>query len=124
MKKLIATFSFVLGVVALSFGQNPSNTAMTEGADALEKSKSTGTYVYTLPEGTTDAEVTKAASYYPDFFTVSFDESTLEATVEITGETKQSSQIMMRFLSGCGVSYVNVEGQEYQLHGFYQNHIE
>ena len=124
MKKLIATFTFVLGLVALSFGQDASNTAMTEGADALQKSKSTGTYVYKMPNGTTDAEVTKAASYYKDFFTVSFDESTLEATVEITGEKQPSTQIMMRFLSGSGVSYVNVEGKDYDLQAFYTDHLK
>ena len=89
MKKLISTLAFVLGVVALSFAQDAKNTAISQGAKELANSKETGVYVYTLPEGVTQEEVTKMASYYPDYFTVSYDASSREASVEITGETAE-----------------------------------
>jgi VCBS repeat-containing protein len=124
MKKLISTLAFVLGVVALSFAQDVKNTAVSQGATELANSKMSGTYVYTLPEGTTDEQVTKAASYYTDYFTVSYDASSREATVNITGETSPSSQVMLRFLSGCGVMYVDVDGESHQLNLFYADYVK
>jgi len=124
MKKLISTLAFVLGVVALSFAQDAKNTAMSQGAEELANSKESGTYVYTLPEGITDEEVTKAASYYPGYFTVSYDASSREASVAITGEAGPSSQVMLRFLSGCGVRYVNVDGEDHQLNLFYVEYLK
>lgn len=124
MKKLISTLAFVLGVVALSFAQDAKNTAISQGAKELANSKESGTYVYTMPEGTTQEEVAKAASYYPDFFTVSYDASSREATVEITGEQAPSSQVMLRFLSGCGVMYVDVDGDSHQLNLFYADYVK
>ena len=124
MKKLISTLAFVLGLVALSFAQDAKNTAMSQGADELAKSKNSGTYVYTLPDGITEEQVTKAASYYPDNFTVSFEASTGEATVEITGDHARSSQIMIRFLSGCGVRYVDVDGENHELYAFYTDYLK
>jgi len=124
MKKLISTLAFVLGVVALSFAQEVKNTAMSQGAAELATSKESGTYVYTLPDGTTEEQVTKAASYYPDYFTVSYDASSREATVTIKGEQAQSSQIMIRFLSGCGVRYVDVDGENHQLNLFYAEYLK
>lgn len=124
MKKLISTLAFVLGVVALSFAQDAKNTAMTQGAQELANSKESGTFVYTLPEGTSEESVTKAASYYPDYFTVTYDASSREASVEITGEAGPSSQVMLRFLSGCGVRYVNVDGDDHQLNLFYAEYLK
>ncbi len=124
MKKLISTLVFVLGVVALSFAQDAKNTAISQGAKELATSKVNGTYVYTLPEGTTQEEVTKVAAYYPDYFTVSFDASSREASVQITGETAPSSQVMLRFLSGCGVMYVDVDGDSHQLNLFYAEFVK
>jgi hypothetical protein len=77
-----------------------------------------------LPDGTTEEQVTKAASYYPDYFTVSYDASSREATVTIKGEQAQSSQIMIRFLSGCGVRYVDVDGENHQLNLFYAEYLK
>lgn len=124
MKKLISTLAFVLGVVALSFAQDAKNTAVSQGAQELANSKDTGVYVYTLPEGVTQEEVTKMASYYPDYFTVSYDASSREASVEITGETAPSTQVMLRFLSGCGVMYVDVDGDSHQLNLFYADFVK
>lgn len=124
MKKLISTIAFVLGVVALSFAQEASNTAQSQGSEALAKSKMSGTYVYTLPEGTTSDEVQKAASYYTKYFTVNYDNASQEAAIEIVGETNPSTQIMLRFLSGCGVRYVDVDGEAKQLNIFYADHVK
>lgn len=124
MKKLISTLTFVLGVVALSFGQDASNTASTQGADALVTSKTSGTYVYTLPSVTTDEQVSKAASYYTDFFTVSFDTDSREATLDIIGERAQSTMIANRFLSACGARFVNVDGKDYKLHEYYEAFVK
>lgn len=124
MKKLISTIAFVLGVVALSFAQEATNTATSQGAEALAASKVSGSYVYALPEGTTSDEVEQAASYYKNHFEVSYDAGSNEATVKITGEAMQSGQIMMRFLSGCGASFVDVDGTTFPLMEFHANHIK
>lgn len=124
MKKLISTFAFVLGVVAFSFAQDATNTAQSEGADALTKSKLSGIYTLVLPEGTTDKEVEEAASYYTDFFTVDFDEASREASIEIVGEAPSSARVMLRFLSVCGVNFVDVDGEAKQLQSFYAEHVK
>lgn len=124
MKKLISTIAFVLGVVAMSFAQEATNTAISEGSEALAKSKESGMYAYTLPQGTTSDEVSLAASYYTDYFTVAFDEASLEATIEVTGDAAPSRQITLRFLSGCGVLFVDVDGSTKQLSAFYGDHVK
>lgn len=125
MKKLISTVAFALGVVAMSFAQQADNTAASKGAEALVASKESGTYVYTLPQTTTAEQVEKAASYYTKYFTVAFDETSKEASIEIVGEdVNASSQVMLRFLSGCGVMYVDVDGEVKQLNIFYADHVK
>lgn len=124
MKKLISTIAFVLGLVALSFAQDATNTASAQGADALVKSKSSGTYVYVLPEGTTQAEVEKSATYYVDYFTVDYANDSREATITLVGEAQSSTRVMMRFLSGCGAAYVNVDGETKRLDEFYNAHLK
>ena len=124
MKKLIATFTFVLGLFALSFAQEADNTAISQGSESLAESKESGSYLYTLPQGTTAEEVEKAASYYKKYFTVAYDATNQEASIDIVGETGPSTQIMLRFLSGCGVRYVEVDGQTKQLNIFYADHVK
>mmetsp|Transcript_2620 Transcript_2620/g.3625 ORF Transcript_2620/g.3625 Transcript_2620/m.3625 type:complete len:125 (-) Transcript_2620:29-403(-) len=124
MKKLISTIAFVLGVVALSFAQEATNTAASQGSEALETSKTSGSYVFTLPQGTTSDEVTQAASYYKNNFTVEYDAGANEAAIKIIGDPGQSRQIMIRFLSGCGVAYVDVDGTSEKLMEFHANHLK
>ncbi|GAB5418286.1 MAG: hypothetical protein Crog4KO_16090 [Crocinitomicaceae bacterium] len=124
MKKLISTMVFVLGVVALSFAQEATNTATSQGTEALAKSKTSGMYVFTMPQGTTSDEVAQAASYYKNNFTVDYDAGANEASIRITGDPGQSRQIMIRFLSGCGASFVDVDGTAEKLMVFHANHLE
>ncbi len=116
--------AFVLGVVALSFAQEPTNTASSQGTEALAKSKTSGNYVFALPQGTTSEEVTKAAAYYTDHFTVEYDAGANEASINIIGDAGQSRQIMIRFLSGCGVAFVDVDGTPEKLMDFHANHLK
>jgi len=123
MKKLISTIAFVLGIVALSFAQDATNTAISEGADALAKSKTSGVYNYVLPEGTTQDEVQKSASYYKEYFTVDYDNNTRKVTVNITGDEGSSRQVMLRLLSSVGALYVDVDGEVEQLNVHYTSYI-
>lgn len=124
MKKMIATISFVLGVVALSFAQEATNTAMIESAESIEKGKQTGTYVFVMPQETTEEKVNKMATYYVDYFTVTYDASSREAAIEIVGDVKPSAKVMLRFLSGCGVSYIDVEGNTMTMQDFHQDYLQ
>lgn len=124
MKKLFSTFVFVVGFVALSLAQDASNTAVTAGADALAKSKSAGSYVYTLPEAVTVDQVQKGASYYVDYFSVTFDDATQEASIEMANDEASSRTIMMRFLSTCGVRFVKVDNDTLQLQEFMEKHLQ
>lgn len=125
MKKLISTLAFVLCFVAMSFAQDGSNTAATQGADALLKSKETGAYVYTMPTSATQERVDKAASYYPNYFTVEFDATSHEAAVNFVGEDEKACRaVMMRFLSGCGIQYVLVDEDTLRLSEFMEQHLQ
>lgn len=124
MKKFISTIAFVFGVFALSFAQTATNTAITEGSEELAKSKVSGSYVYTLPQGTTSDEVSKAASYYKQYFTVNYEQTSQEASIEIVGDAAPSRQIILRFLSGCGVRYIEVDGESKALDVFYEDNLK
>jgi len=124
MKKLISTFVCVMGFVAMSFAQDATNTAVTNGTDALAKSKASGAYVYTLPETATNEMVEKASSYYVSHFTVDFDDAINEAKITLLTEEASSRFIMVRFLSGCGVRYLEVDGQALELQEFMDKHLQ
>lgn len=124
MKKLISTFVFVVGFVAISLAQDASNTAMTSGADALMKSKASGAYVYTLPENVTNDQVGQAAQYYTQYFTVDFDDASNEATLTMMNEKDSNRAVMVRFLSACGVKYVTIDGSDLNLQEFMEQHLQ
>lgn len=125
MKKLISTFAFVLCFVAMSLAQDATNTAATDGVDALLKSKESGSYVYTLPSSATEERVEKAASYYPKYFTVDFNATSHEASISIVGEDeKMARSVMLRFLSGCGVHFVTVDEETLKLGEFMEQHLQ
>lgn len=113
-----------MGFVAMSFAQDATNTATTDGADALLKSKASGAYVYTLPETATNEMVEKASSYYVSHFTVDFDDASNEAKITMLTEEASSRFIMMRFLSGCGVRYLSVDGESLQIQDFMDKHLQ
>lgn len=125
MKKLISTFAFVLCFAAMSLAQDATNTASTQGVDALMKSKETGAYVYTLPTVATQERVDKAASYYPAYFTVDFNATSNEAAITIVGEDEGVCRaVMARFLSGVGVQFVSVDEKNLNLSEFIEQHLQ
>ncbi len=124
MKKLIATFVCVMGFVAMSLAQDATNTAGTSGADALIKSKASGEYVYTLPQAVTADLISQKAAYYVKFFTVTFDEANHEATVNMLNDEVSSRAVMIRLLTGCGVQFVEVDGEALQLQAFMDKHLQ
>lgn len=124
MKKLISTFAFVVGFVAISLAQEASNTALTAGADALLKSKASGAYVYTLPEDVTNEKVEHASQYYTQYFTVDFDDASNEATLTMANEKDANKAVMIRFLSACGVKFVAVDDATLNLHEFMEQHLQ
>lgn len=125
MKKLISTFAFILGFVALGFAQEVGNTAVSQGAELLIKSKESGTYVFTLPSENTAEHVEKVAVYYKTYFTVEFNDESNEATLTMIGDdAKMSRMVMMRFMSSCKVAFFDVDGTTLSFNDFRDTYVD
>ena len=108
MKKIIYTLFVLIGFMSMSFAQEKSEIANSEGKTELLKSKESGEYVFVLPAGLTKDQVAKNASYYTSMFSVAYDENSYEAKVTILDNAPKSRFVIARFLSACGIRFVKV----------------
>ena len=91
---------------------------------AFLEGKTTGKFKITLPAGSVKEEVEKSASYYVHNFTVNFDNASKVAEVNMVTNDERSRQIIVRFLSACGVQQINVEGTIVDLYPFYESYLK
>lgn len=124
MKKLIFAFALVVGVGSFGFSQEGANVAVTKGATELLTSKSTGSYTFVLPSHFTEEMVAKNASYYTSYFTVTFDEASKTANVDLVENTTTNRYIVARFLAACQVRTVQVDENLLEMHDFIATYLE
>lgn len=118
MKRFIYTLFAVLLVSCTVNAQEPTETAVSQGADALMKSKTSGEYSFVLPSNLTNDDVAKSSKYYTHYFTVDFSEGTHEASVHMVNNDEKSRIVVTRFLSSCGVRFVKVGNSNLSLDEF------
>ena len=111
MRKIIYTLFVLVGFSSIGFAQEKAEIANTNGKTELLESKLSGVYVFALPENVTAEQVEKNSSYYTSNFTVDFDNATNKATLTMVENEVISRHVVARFLSSCGVRYVEVEGE-------------
>jgi hypothetical protein len=127
MKNIL--FLFILFCWAANFNnficQNlTENTAIAGTSQELAASKISGSYEFTLSQKTKEEDVTKAASYYPGFFTVSYNSSTHVASIEMVENNENSRRVLLRFLSSIRCQKIQVEGQSLFIHEFYDDYLK
>ena len=124
MKKLIYTLFILVGFSSFGFSQETNNTTRTNGSIELVSSKTSGEFVFHLPVGVTAEDVKKNSAYYTHYFTVSFDVNSHEATIHMVENTTKNRYVIARFLTACGMKYVQVDGKALELHDFVNAYLK
>jgi len=119
---LIAVLFIGLSITAHS--QNSSNIAFVKSKSEILKSKENGSYIFTLPKGTTKEKVEQSAKYYTIYFNVIFDETTLEAKINMITNDEKVRHVICRFLVSTDVEIINLEGQEFVVEEFYRQYMK
>ncbi|HIP32904.1 MAG TPA: hypothetical protein EYG86_09090 [Crocinitomicaceae bacterium] len=124
MKKIFFTLIAVLTLAMTGFSQDAQKVAATEGQAALQKSKVTKVYTYTLPSNITQDHIDKVSKYYASYFTIAFDASTQQAVVTMNSEMEKGEMVMGRFLSSCQVREVKVDDTLLSLDQFMKEYLK
>jgi hypothetical protein len=118
MKKLIYSLVVLLSVVSFSYGQEVNNVALSNGKEALLKSKVSGEFEFKFGSDRTKESVDKGASYYTQYFTVDFNEGTDVAKIKLIENTPSARMVVARFLSYNQVRKVKVDSEELSISDF------
>lgn len=94
-----------------------SSTALAEG-------KKSGQFDIQLPIKSEKAQVEKNASYYVHTFTVAYDDKNQNAHISMVSNDERSRQVIVRFLSACGVQKVSVDGSEFDTYAFFEKYLK
>ncbi|WP_343747909.1 hypothetical protein [Fluviicola sp.] len=107
MKKLVMIFVLSLAS-SLAFSQNSASISSGE----LKSGKSTGVYEFSVPESITAEKVDAVKSYYKDYFSVAFNESTDKLKVTLTRNEDMNINVINRLLVALDMRMISVDGQE------------
>ena len=124
MKKNLLILVVLLFSLNSLYSQETATIAAVVSKAAFLEGKTTGKFKITLPAGSVKEEVEKSASYYVHNFTVNFDNASKVAEVNMVTNDERSRQIIVRFLSACGVQQINVEGTMVDLYPFYETYLK
>ena len=118
MKKIIYTLLMLVGFGSIGFAQEKAEIANSKGKVELTESKISGEYVFGLPENVTAEQVKKNSAYYTSNFTVEFNADSHESTLTLIENEVISRHVVARFLSSCGVQYIEVDGENITIDEF------
>jgi len=123
MKKFltIVLVAFLGGTVN---AQQAPVKAKVESADKFAAGKKKGKYEFQLPASATKASVAQAASYYTQYFTVTFDESSKKAKLTMVQDDTPGRQVIVRFLVSNNVREITMDGKDYEVQTFFENYIK
>ncbi len=124
MKNIALLILSVFAFTFLGTAQDMSNTAKTSAKKEVMSGKESGAFQFTLPSGLKAEDVAKNASYYTRYFSVKYDEKTGVAKIQMITNDDKSRHVIVRFLSACGVQYVDIEGQVMTNEDFFVNYLK
>jgi hypothetical protein len=124
MKKLVSTLFILLGLVTFSFAQEAHTIAVSNGAEALNSSKVSGDYEFTLPSTLTEEQVVKNASYYTSILTVTFDKGSNKASIHMLSNEQKDRYVLARFLTACKIQHVKVGDDTVELYDFIEKFLK
>lgn len=117
------TLILFVGFTTMSFAQEANEIGITEGKVKLATSKEDGSYAFTFSGKTAD-EIESSASYYTNYFTVTFNESTQLVKITMKENDTRSRSVITRFLVASGVRYMNIEGKIVPVSDFMANYLQ
>lgn len=122
MKKILTLvlIAFLGGTVS---AQDTPTKAKIENAEKFAAGKEKGNYVFQLPGSITAEQITKAASYYTQYFTVNFDAKSNSAKITMLKNDDVSKHVIVRFLVSIGVKEISMTGKDYDVETFFQDYI-
>ena len=123
MKKLMFTLILFVGFTTIGFAQEANEIGITEGKEKLALSKESGAYSFTLSGKTAD-EIEASSTYYLNYFTVEFVESTQLVKIEMKENDARSRSVITRFLIASGVRHMNIEGKVISVNDFMMNYLQ
>lgn len=124
MKKKLLILAVLLFSLSGYFAQETSSVAVVSSKSVFLEGKTSGKFKISLPSQLVKEDVDKSASYYVHNFTVNFDNSSKIAEINMVSNDERSRQIIVRFLSACGVQQINVEGTMVDLYPFYESYLK
>jgi hypothetical protein len=104
--------------------QENGDVAIVLSKKELVSGKESGAYRITLPAHITKEDVAKSAGYYVHNFTVNFDEKSKEAKISMVVNDARNRQIIVRFMTACGVRHMNVEGTMMEMQDFFEMYLK
>lgn len=114
----------VLFVTFATNAQEPAELAISQGIEALAKSKSSGEYTFALPSNVTKDDVAKSSKYYTHYFSVDFDANAHEAKINMVVNEAKNRYVIVRFLTSCGVRYITVDGTNVSISDFTSKYLQ
>lgn len=120
MQKLFFSLIFTL-VTLVSFGQDVANFGTST---TVNQGKQTGKFEVKLPARVTPEDVANYSQYYTNFFTVSFNNTTKIASIQMVNNDSQTRRIILRFLTANQISLISVDNTPYDLNTFYDNFLK
>jgi hypothetical protein len=124
MKIILLILVPILFNVNRSFAQEKSSVAIVHSKSTFLEGKTNGKFKFTLPSHLTKEEVEKSSFYYVHNFTVNFDHTTRIAEINMVSNDGRSRHIIVRFLSACGIQYIEIESKLIGLYPFYETYLK
>jgi hypothetical protein len=123
MKTFFLSIIATLGFMTFSLSQ-ATGIAKAQSKKELAASKLSGSYVFTLPSGISEDDVTKNASYYVHYFTVSYSQKSAQVKIDMIENDDKSRHIIIRFLTSIGMKAVTVEQKNLELNEFFTSYLQ
>jgi hypothetical protein len=120
MQKLFFSLIFTL-VTLISFGQDVANFGTST---TIIQGKQVGKFEVKLPSRVTNEDVSNYAQYYTNYFTVTYNNKTNIASIQMVNNDSQTRRIIIRFLAANQISLVSVDNTPYDLNTFYDNFLK
>jgi hypothetical protein len=117
-------FLIMVAFLGFSFASVAQKAVFTEGKAELINSKKSGNYSFTFPEDTDAEELKTFASYYTDYFTVSYDEDSKKVELVMVENTEINRRIITRFLGSSGIETVVVGDSKLTLDDFFGTYLQ
>jgi hypothetical protein len=123
MKKILILAALFFSVQSIALAQDKTNTATAASSKELTVSKTSGSYSFVLPEGTKKEDVERNAKFYSKSFTVTFDEASKKASIQMVVNDEKNRHVVVRFLTASKIQFVNVDGKNLNIDDFYKNYM-